>query len=278
MNPLFVELNQLMLKHRFLPEKRFSQNFVVNSWLIEKVVQDAKLTKQDIVLEIGPGTGFLTKELLTKCPVVAVEADPKLAGLLRQELPDPRLTLIEGDFLKAELPRFTQVVSFPPYGISHDIVFRLMRLDFEAAYLVFQKEFVDKLTAFPGLNEYNALAVLSNYYFVPKVLIERINPDSFFPRPLSNSALLKLTCKRRFKPVKDPDKFERFVECLFRFKNKSLLNALKLGYPFLKDLAGWKTEEAFQKKLSQVPILDEKVYLMGTADFVEIYLSLCEAG
>ncbi len=277
MNQLFVELNQLMLKHRFLPEKRFSQNFVVNSWLIEKVVQDAKLTKQDVVLEIGPGTGFLTKELLTKCPVVAVEADPKLAGLLRQELPDPKLTLIEGDFLKAKLPPFTQVVSFPPYAISHDIVFRLMRLDFDSAYLVFQKEFVDKLTAFPGLNEYNALAVLSNYYFVPKVLIERINPDSFFPRPLSNSALLKLTSKRRFKPVADPDKFERFVECLFRYKNKSLLNALKLGYPFLKDLAaGWKTEEAFQKKLSKIPILDEKVYLMGTADFVEIYLGLCE--
>ncbi len=275
MNELFVELNQLMVKHRFKPEKRLSQNFVVQPALIESLLAEAKPQKNDVVLEIGAGTGFLTRELIKKCGVVAVEADPKLAGLLRAELPQDNLTILEGDFLSVKLPPFTKVVALPPYAISHDIVFRLMRLDFESAILVFQKEFVDKLTAFPGLGEYNALAALANYFFVPKVVVERINPDNFFPRPQSFSSMVRLTRKNRFKPVKDVGKFVKFVECLFRFKNKALLNSLKLSYPFLKGFFGWD-EKSFEQKLAGAKILDEKVYLLGTADFVELYRSLCE--
>ena len=276
MNELFVELNRLMVKYRFTSEKTLSQHFVVSRELIDSLVKEAKLSKQDIALEIGAGTGFLTRELLKKCPVVAVEYDKKLVEVLRGELPQERLTLLKGDFLQARLPRFTKVVSLPPYGISHGIVFKLMGHAFDSAILVFQKEFVDKLTAFPGLSEYNALAVLANYYFVPKVVQARIVPDNFFPRPQSFSSMVRLTCKRRFKPVKDEKKFIQFVECLFRFKNKALVNSLKLSYPFLREAFGWKTEAVFQKKLAQAPILDEKVYLMGTADFVELYQALCK--
>lgn len=276
MNELFVELNRLMVKYRFTSEKTLSQHFVVSRELIDSLVKEARLSKQDIALEIGAGTGFLTRELLKKCPVVAVEYDEKLVEVLRGELPQERLTLIKGDFLQAKLPRFTKVVSLPPYGISHDIVFKLMGHAFDSAILVFQKEFVDKLTAFPGLSEYNALAVLANYYFVPTVVQARIVPDSFFPRPQSFSAMVKLTCKRRFKPVKDEKKFTQFVECLFRFKNKAVINSLKLSYPFLKDAFGWKIERDFQQRLEKAKIPDEKVYLLGTADFVALYKGLCE--
>ena len=278
MNPLFVELNRLMVKYRFKPENRLSQHFVTDQNLINRLVEEARLSSKDTVLEIGPGTGFLTRALLGSCKVVAVEADPKMVEVLRHELPQENLSLLQADFLEARLPRFTKIVSLPPYTISHDLVFMLMECEFDSAVLVFQKEFVEKLTAFPGLSEYNALAALAHYYFAPKVLVEKITPDSFFPRPQSFSSMVKLTCKKRFKPVQDEARFRKFVGCLFRFKNKALLNSLRLSYPFLKDLFGWADQKSFEKRLAAAEIPGEKVYLLGTADFVELYKSLCEAG
>ena len=83
MNELFVELNRLMVKYRFTSEKTLSQHFVGSRELIDSLVKEARLSKQDIALEIGAGTGFLTRELLKKCPVVAVEYDEKLVEVLR---------------------------------------------------------------------------------------------------------------------------------------------------------------------------------------------------
>ena len=150
---LFKELHQLMAKYRFKPKKSLGQNFIVNQDVIDVLVEEADLKKTDVVLEIGAGTGFLTRELLKHCKVVAIEKDDVLAELLEKELPSKNLELIHGDFFEIELPKFNKIVTLPPYNVSKKVISKINTLNFEVAVLVLQKEFAEKIAALPGFAE-----------------------------------------------------------------------------------------------------------------------------
>jgi len=270
---LFEEIHSLMLKHRFKPNFDYSQNFMIDSKLLELIVFHANLKKTDVVLEIGPGVGFLTELLVKKCLVKAIEADPRMISILNERINSKNLELIEDDFLSSDLPQFNKVVSLPPYSISSKIISKILLTGFESAYLVFQKEFVAKLTAIPGFNEYCATTVVVNYYCEPKIIIENIKPDSFFPKPKSFSSFLELKNCKRFGKVKNEKLFGEFLNCIFRYKNKNLRNALTNSYQILsKKIALDKTE--FVKKIDSLEIAGEKINLIETKDYVELFNEL----
>ncbi len=258
-----------MVKHRFRANRKLSQNFVINEKLIEKIVELADLKASDVVLEIGAGTGFLTRALLKKSKVIAVEKDEGLCTMLGEELSKKNLTLVCGDFLKEKLPKYNKVASLPPYSQSSVIVYKLLENQFELAVLVFQKEFAEKLVAFPGFDEYCALSVLTQYYFDSEI-IQTVSPGSFFPKPKSDSAIVVFEKSEEIEKVKDSKKFVFFVKTLFRFRNKNLSNALNKSKQFLLPSLDLSSEE-FDKRVSSIEMAQEKVDLLPVECFVETF-------
>ncbi|MBU0662787.1 ribosomal RNA small subunit methyltransferase A, partial [Candidatus Micrarchaeota archaeon] len=268
---LFTALNSQMVRHRFRANPKFGQNFVVDPELIVRAISAAELKKTDSVLEIGAGSGFLTRALLEHAKVTAVETDKTLCELLQEDLgKNKKFKLICGDFIRAKLPKFTKVVSFPPYTISSGIIYKLIEHDFKLAVLVFQREFAQKLTAEPGFMEYGPISVVANYFFEPEILERNISPSAFFPRPKTFSALLKLTPKKRFGTVKNEKLFIAFLKSIFRYKNKNLRNALEKSWHFLG--SGLNIQEDEFKQISDsLPQSDEKVSLLAVDDLVKIF-------
>ncbi|MFH0955578.1 MAG: 16S rRNA (adenine(1518)-N(6)/adenine(1519)-N(6))-dimethyltransferase RsmA [Candidatus Micrarchaeota archaeon] len=271
---LFSELNELMVRYRFKPSPKLSQNFLINEKAISEIVEKAGISKKDTVLEIGGGTGFITAELAKTCQkVICVETDQRLFSLLEERFGDSQnVELIHADFLKALLPQFSKVVSAPPYHISTDLMYRLFELGFEDAYLVMQKEFVERLIAEPGFFDYNALSVITQYYCKTKIVL-KVSPSSFFPRPSGESALIHLKFKKRFGSAKNDALFIGFVNQLFRYKNKSIANSLQLAWQFLNPKP--KIEMAAAKeKIGRKKIAVEKTYALSAKDFVDLFNEL----
>lgn len=267
---LFTELNNLMIKYSFKPNKKMAQNFIIDKELIDLIVFHADLSPKDVVLEIGPGTGFLTREIQKKCSVVAVELDSTLCELLRNELEKKNLTVIEGDFLSVELPKYNKIVALPPYTISSNTVYKIIEREFDLAVLVFQKEFVGKLVAEPGFMEYGCISVLMQYYCEPKILIETISSNSFYPKPNSLSSLIKLKYNKRFGEVKNEKEFKLFLKSIFRFKKKNLSNAMLKAFPFFeRELK--INERKFKNKVNKLELKGEKVNLLSVKDFIDLF-------
>ncbi|MFH1257118.1 MAG: 16S rRNA (adenine(1518)-N(6)/adenine(1519)-N(6))-dimethyltransferase RsmA [Candidatus Diapherotrites archaeon] len=273
---LFSELNNQMVKYHFKPSHKFAQNFIVNEKLLQEIVSAAQLTKKDRVLEIGAGTGFLTRELLKHAgKIIAVEKDALLCGLLEEEFKgEKKLEIIKGNFLFEKLPEFNKVVSLPPYSISSGIMLRLFELGFEKAVLVFQREFVEKLVAEPGFVEYNALSVLTTYFTEQKILEKSISPNSFYPKPNSFSSLVVLDAKKRFGSVND-ELFADFLKQLFRLKNKNLSKALAKCFPFWKKNLKIGKEE-FLETANSLELAKEKVNRLECREFLEVFKQILQ--
>ncbi|MCD6478379.1 MAG: ribosomal RNA small subunit methyltransferase A, partial [Candidatus Diapherotrites archaeon] len=230
------------------------------------------LKETDKVLEIGAGTGFLTRELCKHCKVFAVEIDEVLCELLGKELTHVNVEILCGDFLKIELPDFNKVVSIPPYHISKKIMFKLLRHGFELAVLVFQDEFAEKLVAQPGFPQYSALSVLCQYKTEPNI-IGTIGPGSFFPKPKAKSAIIRLVSAQRECKVLNEELFFRFVVELFRYRKKNVENALLCSRNFIESGFGLKHREA-TKALAGFD-LTKKVDLTEVGEFIEMFNALC---
>lgn len=266
---LFNELQDLMVKYRFRANRKLAQHFVVDQALLEKLVALAELKENDRVLEIGPGTGFLTRELLKKCPVAAIEKDESLCILLEKEMPKKNFSLACGDFLEEPLPKFNKVVSLPPYYHSAGIMYRLLEHGFDLAVLVFQGEFAEKLVAIPGFNEYCALSVLAQQSFDASIA-KTVPASSFFPKPKGESAIIVLRAMKKPIAVKDKGLFTLFVKTLFRFRNKNLGNALNQSSQFLLPSFGLNKAE-FGKRASRLKNLGEKVDLLPVEGIAEAF-------
>jgi 16S rRNA (adenine1518-N6/adenine1519-N6)-dimethyltransferase len=265
---LFAELNRLMVKYRFRPNRKMAQLFIISQEVLDRMVKEAGLSAKDMVLEIGAGTGFLSRELQKKCRVIAVELDDTLFRLLENELPRKNLELIHGNFLDLEFGKFNKVVSLPPYTVSSEIMYRLFELKPKLSILVFQKEFVERLLAQPGFVEYNALSVLTQYYFRVKMLC-RVPAGSFFPKPSSDSALVKLELSRKREKAADERLFKLFIKSVFRFQNKNLLNAVKNSMQFMG--VPRRKRGKIIAELSAHPLGKEKVNLIACSDFVKLF-------
>ncbi|MBI2597575.1 MAG: ribosomal RNA small subunit methyltransferase A [Candidatus Diapherotrites archaeon] len=276
---LFQELNKLMAEYSFAPSRAKAQNFVISESLLKKMVEAAQLDEKDVVLEIGAGTGFLTRALLSSSKVVAFELDDKLFGLLLQnfskEISLGKLRVFGGNFLEHQLQGFNKVVSLPPYTISSQMMFKLLSHDFELGVMVFQREFVDKCLSRPGFKEFCPIAVLVDYYFDSEVLVGNISPENFFPKPSAFSTMIRLLRKKNVARIKRQGLFEHFLKQVFRYKNKNLRNALHNSFSFFKTRTKMDKKE-FEETVSKLRQSNSKVYLVESADFVEIFEKIFE--
>ena len=231
---LLRRAKHLLRLYGFFPKKRLGQHFAVNSDMLQRLVSHASLTEDDVVLEVGAGFGFLTRLLSSKCKkVVAVEVDPNIVGILREQLRGlQNVDLIEGDILKVSIPPFSKVVSAPPYSISSPLLFRLLERKFVWAVLILQKEFAERLGASVGSKDYGRLTV-TVYYRADVELLDVVPRTMFYPPPDVDSMMVRL--KPRTPPfhVDDETIFFELVRTLFTQRNKKVRNAL---IPFLRKL------------------------------------------
>jgi len=216
------------------PRKRFGQNFLRDRQVVERILSAADLDAEDRVLEIGPGLGVLTDELLSRAGQVEVmEIDRDLIARLRQ-LENPKLIIHEGDALRlAWEDLLTQppykLVANLPYNISSQILFRV--LDHHALFsrlvLMFQKEVGDRLCADPGTGDYGILSVLCRLWFDIE-RITRVKPGAFHPPPKVDSVVLAFTPLDSPRvEVSDEAFFRKIVKAAFAQRRKTRANALK---------------------------------------------------
>ncbi len=227
------------------------------------MISYASISKEDTVLEVGAGLGFLTQLLSPACnKVIAVEVDPKLTEILRSELRDlENVDLIEGDVLSAPVPKFNKVVSTPPYSISSPLLFWLLERKFECAVLTFQKEFAERMTASVGTRDYGRLTV-GTYYRAEAELLDHVPRSMFYPPPDVDSTVVRL--KPREKPpfsVEDEEAFFQLVQTLFTQRNKKMRNAIA---PFLRG----RVRKTDVKRLADSLLFhDKRVRKLAPEDF-----------
>ncbi len=269
---LFTETVQLLKLYGIKPRKKLGQSFCVNEDLLKKMVDYAKLHKEDIVLEIGAGLGHLTELLCEKvAKVYAVEIDSKLIRILQNRFVDTyNVNIIAGDALKVQLPNFNKIVSNPPYSISSPLIFRILQSKFEAGIMTLQKDFARRLVANEGNKEYGRLTVMVARNANVKVL-EYVPRQVFYPAPKVESAIIEII------PFKDEDtavlneeKFSEFIRVVFSQRNKKLRNGI---ISFLKnqhDING-----KVKNIIRDLPEIEERVYKISPrrlcALFNEIY-------
>lgn len=228
------------------PRHRFGQNFMIDQNLVRLVAEAGKIGRGDLVVEVGPGTGTLTEELLERSDqVVVVEIDRALAGLLRRRFGDrPSFRLIEGDALSrkhelnpelnavlqtaAERHQPVKLVANLPYNIASPLVIGLLIGGVELLAFTVQKEVADRLRAAAGGEAYGPLTVMVQLLARVEAL-RNLPPQAFWPAPRIDSSLVRLTRDDRLGPIVRP--FGQFVHALFSFRRKTLRKALsQAGY------------------------------------------------
>jgi 16S rRNA (adenine1518-N6/adenine1519-N6)-dimethyltransferase len=208
------------------PTKRLGQNFLLDDSVVERQVDYAALTRNDVVLEIGPGLGNLTEALLGRgAKVVAVEQDPDFCRFLEKRFGD-RLQLVQADAVKAFLPAFDKVVSNLPYQISSPITFKLLDIGFDVAVLMLQREFAKRMVARSGTAAYGRLSV-GVYYRSQCEIMMNVSRDSFWPQPKVDSCIVKLVPKKPPFKVVDEGVFFKVTQAIFSHRRKMISNSLK---------------------------------------------------
>jgi len=215
-------------------KKQLGQNFLTDRNITRKIVRLSGAGPDESILEIGPGFGALTREIIDVRPsFTVVEKDPKLAAFIRAEY--PQLQVIEADFLKTDIETVAagkklRILGNIPYSITSPILFRLLeyRHCFSMATLMMQHEVAMRIVAAPSTKDYGILAVQLQAFFEVSYGF-RVGRKVFRPQPGVDSAVITMKPKALV-PVSDPQGFSRFVRCAFRQRRKTLLNNLKENY------------------------------------------------
>ena len=230
---------EIIQKHGFMFQKKFGQNFLIDTRVLEKIVAAAGVTKDDCVLEIGPGIGTLTQYLAEAAGhVIAVEIDRNLIPILEETLAEhENVTVVNQDILKTDIKgladvyhggRPLKVVANLPYYITTPIVMSLLEGEdlVDSITVMVQKEVAERMMEGPGSKEYGALSLAVQYYARPEI-VANVPPNCFIPRPSVGSAVIRLT-KHETPPVqvKDPKKMFQLIRASFNQRRKTLPNGI----------------------------------------------------
>jgi 16S rRNA (adenine1518-N6/adenine1519-N6)-dimethyltransferase len=208
---------------------KLGQNFLINSKVAEREVNHANISSDDVVLEIGPGHGILTKILAKKAKkVIAIEIDNYLVQKLREILPG-NVELIHKDVLDVDfekLPRFNKIVSNLPFQISSPVTFKLLKHSFDLAVLIYQKEFAQRMIAKSGSKHYSRLSV-GVYYKADCKIVETVPKTCFKPQPKIDSCVIRMVPKQ-LPPfhVDDEKHFFNLTRELFNHRRKKIKNTI----------------------------------------------------
>jgi len=214
----------------YKPKKFFGQNFLVDDNISKKIIKQLDINSRDLVIEIGPGQGALTKHLaFLKSNYIAVEIDNTIAGELKSKFGN-EITVINQDFLKFDLNQFDKkikIIGNLPYNIASEILFRLFdsRDKIISAVLMVQKEFAGRLTAAPYTKEYGIMSVQTQVFSVPTLQFN-VPPTVFFPKPKVDSSVVKLDFSNDLK-IESIKVFKELVRSAFGKRRKMIRNSLK---------------------------------------------------
>lgn len=231
---------EVLKKYHFTFQKKFGQNFLIDTHVLDKIIAAAGITKDDYVLEVGPGIGTMTQYLASAAgKVTAVEIDQALIPILEDTLKGyDNVTIINQDILKVDIRRLVEeenggkpvkVVANLPYYITTPIIMGLFEshVPIESITVMVQKEVADRMQVGPGTKDYGALSLAVQYYARPYI-VANVPPNCFMPRPKVGSAVIRLTAYQ--KPpvdVKDEKLLFGIIRASFNQRRKTLANGLK---------------------------------------------------
>lgn len=230
---------EILQKYNFNFQKKFGQNFLIDTNILEKIIDSAEITKDDCVLEIGPGIGTMTQYLAERAgEVVAVEIDKNLIPILTDTLSAySNVTIINEDILKVDINKLCdeknggrpiKVVANLPYYITTPIIMGLFEshVPLKSITVMVQKEVADRMQVGPGTKDYGALSLAVQFYAKPEVVCQ-VPPTCFIPKPGVGSAVIRLL--RYEEPpvqVKDENKMFAIIRAAFNQRRKTLVNSL----------------------------------------------------
>ena len=230
---------EVLQKYNFNFQKKFGQNFLIDTHVLDKIIRESGVTKDDMVIEIGPGIGTMTQYLCENArEVVAIEIDKNLIPILGDTLSAyDNVTVINEDVLKVDIKKLAEeknggrpvkVVANLPYYITTPIIMGLFEshVPIDSITIMVQKEVADRMQEGPGSKEYGALSLAVQYYAKPEI-VAIVPPNCFMPRPNVGSAVIRLTCHE--KPpveVKDEGFMFNLIRASFNQRRKTLVNGL----------------------------------------------------
>lgn len=244
---------EIIQKYEFAFQKKFGQNFLIDTRVLEKIIAAAGVTEDDCVLEIGPGIGTMTQYLAEHARhVIAVEIDTNLIPILEETLKDyGNITVINNDILKVDINKLTEdyndgrpikVVANLPYYITTPIIMGLFEggVPIDNITVMVQKEVAERMQVGPGSKDYGALSLAVQYY-VDAYIVANVPPNCFIPRPGVGSAVIRLT-RHKEPPVEvdDPKLMFKLIRASFNQRRKTLQNGLNNSpeLPFDKEEIG----------------------------------------
>ncbi|WP_029487805.1 16S rRNA (adenine(1518)-N(6)/adenine(1519)-N(6))-dimethyltransferase RsmA [Candidatus Epulonipiscium viviparus] len=268
----------VLSKYPFILKKKYGQNFLIDEHVLTKIISAANISKNDCVLEIGPGIGSVTQELLEHAQeVIAVEIDKELIPILNNQFGSyDNFALINEDFLKLDLKEVLKgktnikVVANLPYYITTPIIMALLEseLPFINITVMVQKEVADRITALPGTKEYGSISASIAYYAKVR-LVANVPMHSFLPRPTVNSAVIELELYRN-PPVdlKNKEVFFKVIRAAFSQRRKTILNTLSNNF---------NIDKKQLKNLLEVADIAENVRgeTLGTSEFAILSNLIC---
>lgn len=226
---LAKETKSILQENDIKLNKNLGQNYLIDDFKRKKIINYGNLTKEDTVLEIGPGIGTLTIELAKKAgKVIAIEQDTTIFNILKRRLEKENINnveLINGDAVKVDFPKFNKIVSNLPYQISSPISFKFLNYDFDLAVLMYQKEFADRMNGKVGTKQYSRLSAML-YFKADVKFLTKVSPESFIPSPKVDSAVVELKPKENKINEDDYKVYSKVVKALFQHRNKKARNAL----------------------------------------------------
>ena len=229
----------VLQKYNFNFQKKFGQNFLIDTHVLEKIMDSAEITKEDCVLEIGPGIGTMTQYLAERAGhVVVVEIDKNLIPILEETLSAyDNVTIVNNDILKVDINKLVdelndgkpiKVVANLPYYITTPIIMGLFEshVPIKSITIMVQKEVADRMQVGPGTKDYGALSLAVQYYAKPQI-VANVPPNCFIPRPNVGSAVIRLT-RYEQPPVEVADEKKMFalIRASFNQRRKTLVNGL----------------------------------------------------
>lgn len=230
---------EIIQKYGFNFQKKFGQNFLIDTHVLDKIIEESGITKDDCVLEIGPGIGTMTQYLCENArEVIAVEIDKALIPILEDTLSEyDNVTVISDDILKVDVQKIVdeknggkpiKVVANLPYYITTPIIMGLFEshLPLKSITIMVQKEVADRMQVGPGTKDYGALSLAVQYYAKPEI-VANVPPNCFMPRPNVGSAVIRLT--KYDKPpvfVENEEFMFSLIRATFNQRRKTLVNAI----------------------------------------------------
>lgn len=275
---------EILQKYDFVFQKRFGQNFLIDTHVLDKIISASGITKEDFVLEIGPGIGTMTQYLAEAArEVTAVEIDDALIPILRDTLKEwNNVTVIHGDILKTDIRKLAleknggkpiKVVANLPYYITTPIIMGLFenQVPIDSITIMVQKEVAERMQVGPGTKDYGALSLAVQYYAKPEI-VANVPPNCFMPRPKVGSAVIRLT-RHEDSPVHVADEklMFRLIRASFNQRRKTLVNGLKNSSEL--NFSKEEIEKALEKCGFPLNIRGEALTLEQFAELTNAFIS-----